>query len=451
MRIMITGASGLVGTALGKALVLAGHEIVAVSRSPDNAKLACPFPARHISWNEVETGSFPEIDGVVNLAGETVASWPWNAAKKAAILGSRIDAIKALHAGFTRKGAWPQVWVNASAIGFYGDRDDEDLDETSNRGTGFLADVCQAWEGALSSVPPTVRVVRLRLGVVLARHGGALDAMMPAFRMGIGGVLGSGQQWMSWIHIDDVVGLFMAALSQDAWRGVVNGVAPHAVRNRDFTKMLGKVVRRPTFCAVPGFLLKFLGEFSSLFLGSAKVLPRAAIQWGYKFRYTDCREALSQILDFQARWGVYEFYREQWVPRNKAELWPFFCDVYNLERLTPEILNFKVLGMSTPEVGEGTFIDYKLLIRGVPARWRTKILDWQPGEKFVDTQLKGPYALWHHTHEFQEMGGGTLMTDRVLYKLPLWPFSDVMLPLIRADIKKIFAYRRTVVAKLFTI
>lgn len=448
MRILLTGGTGLIGSKLGQLLASEGHRVVVLSRNPAQAGRRCAFPAEHYSWDALGHIAASKIDAVVHLAGESVFSGLWTASRKQKILSSRVESTKQLIQSFQKANQWPDVWINGSAIGYYGDAGDQVLDEGSSLGKGFLADVCHAWENTLSEVPSRTRVVRLRTGLVLSTQGGALRTMLPGFRLGLAGILGSGKQWMSWIHIEDLRHMILWCLSGSI-AGAVNGVAPHPVTNYEFTKTLGRILQRPTVLAVPALAIKGLGEMSSLFLESQRVEPKAAMTHGFIFKYQRLSEALGQLLDFQSRRGVHEFLQEQWIPQKIEDVFPYFCDEKNLEAMTPGILEFKVLGKSTPQIQEGTLIDYKLKIRGVPARWRTKILEWQPGERFVDTQLRGPYKLWHHTHEFVPMGDGVLMRDRVLYKMPLWPLGESALPIVQGDIETIFSHRRAVVARTF--
>jgi uncharacterized protein len=449
VNILLTGATGLVGRSLGVELVAAGHRVFVISRRPEVAVCECPFPASHFAWDQVSKVVMLAPDVVIHLAGEPVAGGLWTKSRRQGILDSRVESTKKLVQAFQKVGKWPKVWINASAIGFYGERGDEWLGEDARSGSGFLADVCRQWEGALSDIPAECRTVRLRTGVVLAHRGGALDAMMPVFRLGLGGPLGSGKQWMSWIHERDLRRLILFCIENQSLSGAVNAVSPAPVSNLEFTKALNKRLRRRGFLPVPAILLKCLGGVSSMFLDSQRVSSKRAEAAGFHFEFRQLDHALKDVLDFQMRPGVFEIFQAQWVPKPIDEMFQFFCNENNLETLTPEMLNFKVIGKNTDQIKEGTLIDYRLKIRGVPARWRTKITMWQPGVKFVDIQIKGPYTLWHHTHEFTSLGEGTLMTDRVLYKPPFWPGSFFVMPMLRADVRAIFAFRRKAIIKLF--
>jgi uncharacterized protein (TIGR01777 family) len=440
----------MIGSATCKKLVDVGHEIVVVSRNSKKSKLMCPFPAEHISWVQLAEINSKKIDTVIHLAGESVASGVWTKKVRERIASSRVETAKALKKMFLDAGYWPKLWINASAIGLYSDdHSGVVLTEESASGAGFLASVVKQWEASISDLPESIRIVKLRLGIVLSARSGALASMLPVFRGGLGGRLGSGKQLMSWIHIDDVVDMIEFAVRSTEVKGAYNAVAPNPVTNSEFTNELGAVLGRPTFAVVPKFVLELLGEASRLLLGSQNVSSAKIQAHGFRFSFPDLSSALKNLLDFHSRWGVHEVFCEQWIPQKVDEVFPFFCDEKNLERLTPEILNFHVIGKSTEVIEEGTLIDYRLKIRGVPAKWRTKILDWVPNEKFVDTQLKGPYALWHHTHEFRPLGGGTLLTDRVLFKIPVWPLSNAAFPLIKSDVETIFKFRQAKIFELF--
>lgn len=252
---------------------------------------------------------------------------------------------------------------------------------------------------------------------------------------------------MSWIHLDDVVGLFLFALEQEGVCGVWNATAPAPVTNSEFSRILGSVLGRPVLFPVPEWGLRLaVGEMARVVLASQRVLPRAAEAAGYRFSYPELPGALTNLCESSER--ILE--REQWVPRTPDEVFPFFGDAHNLEELTPGFLRFRIEKVSTPEVGAGTLIDYRLRLHGVPVRWRTLIESWQPQESFVDTQIRGPYRLWHHTHEFEPWQGGTILRDRVRYQLPLGALGDLAAGwLVERDVATIFDYRREQIARRF--
>jgi uncharacterized protein (TIGR01777 family) len=238
-------------------------------------------------------------DAVVHLAGEGVADHLWTPARKQAIRDSRVGGTRALVRAIATvpSEARPRALISASAIGYYGDRGDEQLDEQSQSGNDFLAEVCTAWEQeAFAAEKLGVRTVVVRLGVVLGKEGGALQKMLLPFRLGLGGRLGSGRQWMSWIHLDDLVSLFVSVIGDGNATGAINGVAPTPVTNAVFTAALGKVLYRPVILSVPAFALRLtLGEMSAILLASQRALPRAAERLGFTFRYPYIRSALAAL------------------------------------------------------------------------------------------------------------------------------------------------------------
>ena len=296
MKILISGSHGLVGTALIKALQPDGHDIYRLVRhypdSPDQIEWS---PERY----SIALSLIEGFDAVVHLAGESIAEGRWTDEKKRKIRESRTKGTKLLADALGNLTARPRVMLSASAIGYYGDRDDEVLTEASAPGNDFLSEVCVEWENATSHAKAMgVRVVNTRFGIILDKEGGALKKMLPPFRMGIGGRIGSGKQWMSWIALDDVVGALKFALTNESLAGPVNFVAPNPVRNADFTKALGHALSRPTFLPIPAFGVRFaFGEMAdALLLSSQRVEPKVLNEAEYQFQYPSLKLALSQLL-----------------------------------------------------------------------------------------------------------------------------------------------------------
>jgi uncharacterized protein (TIGR01777 family) len=287
MRVLVTGGTGLVGRPACDALRTAGHAVTVVSRDPGRV------PARAVGWDGLGA-AMPETDAIVNLAGDPIAGGRWTAARKAVIRRSRVEGTRALVQAMASSEPRPKVLVSASAVGYYGPHGDEPLDETAPPGHDFLARVCVEWEGeARRAEDLGVRVVLLRIGIVLAPDGGALGAMLLPFRAGLGGPLGSGKQWMSWVHRDDVVGLIRDALTNEGYAGAVNATSPNPVTNKDFTRTLARLVRRPAILPVPGFGLHLLlGEMAAMLLSGQRALPAAAQRLGYAWRQPELAAAL---------------------------------------------------------------------------------------------------------------------------------------------------------------
>jgi len=292
MRALVTGATGFIGRRLLREL----DRPVVLSRRPEEARKVLGAAEVH-KWNP-EQGppgeeAFGGVEAIFHLAGDSVASGRWTAAKKARIRGSRIVGTANLIEGLRPLRQRPRVLVSASAVGYYGTRRDEVLEETARPGKDFLAEVCAAWEEAAGRARELgVRVVTARTGVVLGAGGGALARMLLPFKLGLGGRLGDGRHWMPWVHLDDVAGLLLHA-AQSGIDGPMNVVAPEPVTNREFTQTLARVLRRPAIFPVPRLALTLLfGELSTLLLASQRVVPRVAERTGYHFHYTSLEEAL---------------------------------------------------------------------------------------------------------------------------------------------------------------
>jgi uncharacterized protein (TIGR01777 family) len=290
MTVAITGASGLIGQALTHLLRSGGHRVVPMHRKP--ADDGFQWDPSGDAW---DPGPLEEVDAVVHLAGESLFGLRWTEEKKERILSSRKDGTRVLCQALAGLRGKPKVLVSASAVGFYGDRDSALITEESAPGKGFLARVCRAWEDATAPARRAgIRVVNLRTGVVLSPAGGALGTMLLPFKVGVGGRLGSGRQYVSWIDLDDETGLIYHALRERSVKGAVNATAPHPVQNSTFTTVLGRVLNRPTLIPVPSLAVKGLfGEMgTALLLQGARVVPRKAEATGFEFRYPSLEESL---------------------------------------------------------------------------------------------------------------------------------------------------------------
>ncbi len=298
MRIVLTGGTGLIGAHLVRSLGSQGHELTLLTRDPARA----PSGVQAVAWQPLEgpppAAALSGVDAVVHLAGEPIAAGRWTAARRERIEASRWTGSANLVRGLAAAEPRPRVLLAGSAVGYYGDRGDESLAEAAAPGAGFLAAVAERWERESAAAEKLgVRVVYLRTGVVLAREGGALPRMAAPFRAGAGGRLGNGRQWMPWVHIDDVVGLIELALSDASLRGPLNLVAPGAATNAELTRALGRALRRPAFMIVPALALKLMfGGMGETLLASQRVIPAAAGQAGYRFRYPSLDEALADLL-----------------------------------------------------------------------------------------------------------------------------------------------------------
>jgi uncharacterized protein (TIGR01777 family) len=303
VKVLVTGASGLIGSALCDALFARGDDVVGLSRDPGRARAANPRVTWH-SWEPTlerpDPAAFEGVDGVVNLVGEGVDQ-RWTDEAKQKIIESRrqgthnlVQAIEALEE--TKR---PKVLVSQSAIGYYGDRGEEELDEDSGPGTGFVSEVPQAWEQAAHELDgPNLRVVVVRTGLVLTTKGGLLKEMLTPFKLGVGGPLAGGKQYFSWIHLEDEIGILLWALDNEQVTGTVNATAPDPVTNKEFSKALGRAVKRPAVMPVPGFVLdlKFGGEFGHVLRGGQRVMPKRTQELGYGFKHPQLDAALADLL-----------------------------------------------------------------------------------------------------------------------------------------------------------
>jgi len=453
MKVLLTGATGFVGTRVIKALHKRGHTSVVLTQDSRRAAVRLPHSTQIYSWDPKKR-IFPEkalrdVQAVIHLAGENIADGRWTTSKKDRIRDSRIEPTRILVEALERSRVRPEVLVSASAIGIYGDRGDEILKENSEKGTGFLAEVCHHWEHEVSKACDLgVRSVMLRIGVVLGHGGGAIKKMLPPFRMALGGNLGNGRQWMSWIHVDDLADMFVHAIENRDLEGPINAVSPHPVTNGIFTATLAKVLNRPVFLPVPGLALKLLlGEMSQILLHSQCVSSNKICKAGFEFRYPDLKQALSEIVGHTR----HEFEMEQWLPQPPEKTFAFFKQCENLRLLTPDFVQLKTVEPSTEIVREGTTIDYRMSLHGFPFSWQSQVTDWQPNQKFTDIQTKGPYSFWSHTHEFEEKEGGTLVKDHVVYEVPMGVPGELLVhDFVRKDLEEIFSFRREKMKELLT-
>lgn len=298
MRVLISGGTGFIGTHLVKYLVHAEHEVTVICRDPSQALQGLPKGCAPVAWEQVTPEFVHSVEAIINLAGESVATHRWSNDRKNKILSSRVDTTRRLVECVNQR---PEnsnltIFISASAVGFYGNRGDEVLSSDATLGTGFLAQVCEAWE-AEAKKARGVRTVIPRIGMVLGADGGALRKMLPIFKLGLGGELGSGLQWMSWIHIEDLVRLFDFFLSEERAQGVFNAVAPFPVTNKEFTKDLASTLAASILFRTPAVMLKLaFGEMASLFLDSQRAVPKKTLGLGFQFRFPTLLKALDAIL-----------------------------------------------------------------------------------------------------------------------------------------------------------
>jgi uncharacterized protein (TIGR01777 family) len=299
VKVFVTGASGLIGRSLCPVLVARGHEVTVLTRSPARARARLPGPVELVEGDPAVAGAWQDAlaraDACVNLAGEALDAGRWNEERKRTFQASRVSSTRNV-AEVLRAGG-PGVLVSASAIGLYGDRGDETLDEGAGPGRDFLAGLCVAWEEAAAPAAARARVVLLRTGLTLARDGGALPRMARPFRFFVGGPLGDGRFWQSWVHLVDVVGLALLALEDARAVGPLHAVSPEPVRNRDLARALGRALSRPSLVPAPRFAVRLaVGELADVVFSSQRVVPAKALALGYSFRFPSLDGALRDLL-----------------------------------------------------------------------------------------------------------------------------------------------------------
>lgn len=472
-RVLVTGATGFVGRSLCLRLAREGWQVLVWARSPARARAQLGAEVEVVPQVDGDVdlrAALARVDAVVNLAGENVFGGRWTDTRKRLLVDSRIGLTRRLVRAMGECGRTPGTLVSASAIGFYGERGDEVLTEDSAAGEGFLAELCRGWEvagreaGALGA-----RVVHLRLGLVLGAEGGAMARMLPPFRLGAGGRLGSGRQWMSWIQLDDLLSMFTAALGDERWTGALNAVAPEPVTNADFTRALGRALGRPTVLPAPAAALRLaLGEAAEVLLASQRVLPRRALELGFRFACGDVRSALAAELDPPAGLSIgpardvpssdylgsrpptHLLESETWIDAPLVQVFAFFSRAENLGAMTPPSMAFEIRTPLPIDMRAGAEIDYRIRLGPLPLAWRSRIEAWTPGRRFVDVQLSGPYASWYHEHRFEAVDGRTRMTDRVWYAAPLGPLGRAAQGLaVAPQLRAIFAFRAKAIARRF--
>lgn len=447
--VAVTGAAGFVGRKVVEALRTQGARVIALGRRADLG-FGEGVEARAFDPNGAPNPeAFAGVDAVVHLAGESVAG-RWTPERKRAIEASRVQGTRTLVESLRALERRPSVLVSASAVGYYGDRADQPLTESSAPGSDFLSRVCIGWEDAARQCESLgIRTVCLRTGIVLGA-GGALSQMQPPFKLGVGGPLGSGRQFVPWIHLDDLAALYCFVVENPQLRGPVNGVAPDYATNARFAQALGAALRRPALVPAPAIALgAILGEFASSLLASQLVIPAAALDAGFRWQHPSLEEALVAILRPSARPPfVHTFTAVQFVPRPLPEVFDFFSDPRNLAAITPPSLAFAI--RSAPQRSQrGALVAYDLRLHGLPIHWKTLIAEFEPMRRFVDVQLRGPYLLWRHLHEFRPIDGGVEVADQVDYLLPWQPLSRIAVPLAAREIREIFRFRREALAARF--
>ena len=477
MRVLITGATGFIGRALVPILRREGHQLIALVRSVERARslLGAEVEVVPLSagTNALRAG-LERSDAVVNLAGEAIMGGRWTEARRQLLVESRLHLTKQLVSAIAEARPRPRTLISGSAVGYYGDRGSEVLRESSPHGSDFLARLCVEWEAAARSAEDSgLRVVTLRTGVVLGRDGGVLAQMLPPFRLGVGGPVGSGRQYMPWIHLDDLVRIIATALKDDRYAGPVNGAAPEQATSREFARALGRALHRPAVLPVPALALKVIfGEASSVLLGSQRIEPRRLRELGFTYSFPLLDHALADIVHtgdveinpvrssaelhepveddyLRKRRPTHELRTRTVLDTPLEEAFAFFSQTDNLGLITPAAMRFEIQG-GAAAITNGATIDYRLRVGPMPIRWRTRIAKWEPPHCFIDLQELGPYRCWWHKHTFSAQGSRTVMEDHVYYAPPFGALGRLANRwFIVPKLRQIFGYRRDVIRLRF--
>ena len=449
MRILISGGTGLVGRELGKVLAAKNHDVLILTRNPQKARIQCPFPHTALSWRELEDHpGLADLDHIINLAGTNLTEKRWNRDFKNKIHRSRVETTKKLVTFADSHCPVLKSFISTSAIGIYGHTKGDPVTEAHPRGHSFLARVCEDWESAAKNLQ-TGRIVIFRVGVVFSEKGGALKKIVPPIQAGLGGPVSGGQQFMSWIDIEDLINMYVFAL-ENPITGTFNAVTPNPVSNRDLTQIIGGHLGKKTFLKVPYFPLRILvGEMARYLVESQKVSVQKIQKKGFGFGYPRVEDSIKKRVAKLKRMQRRLIF-EQWIPKTKGEVFSFFSEAGNLEKITPKNFHFRILSISTETMEKGTRLDYKIKVNGISLNWQTLITDWDPPKAFSDNQERGPFRKWNHLHSFENLAGGTLMTDRVDLELPLGVLGYALAGWkVLRDVKKVFDYRREIIDKMF--
>jgi len=456
MKIFLSGATGFVGRHLILRLLRDGHEITAWVRNPSKASLSLGGEvsiAGGADSYELPPDALDGFDAVINLAGEPIAGGRWTKKRKLSILKSRVETTKALVNGIKSTPKAPHIFISASAIGYYGSTVENDVtNEHGSNGNGFLPQICAAWEAPLSEVPESTRVVTTRIGLVLGLQEGLLGKLTPVFDAGVGGVMGSGRQMMSWIHITDLVEIIATALTNKNFEGPINCVAPNAVSHEVFCKTLAKVLNRPCLFGVPSIALQMaLGESSQLILDGAHITSEKLPTLSFQFEYENLHNALTDIFGkkkpiiiekrTKGSLGSYRLACATIVNHDFHHVRPFFFTPKSLAVLSPPGSGLELLYGYEEKMRQGTEMAFKIKMGPIPQTWVANIEENNP-EYFIDTQVKGPMRYWHHKHSFTALESGTELRDEVNFSMPLGFLGKIALELFAKNmLQRLFVYR----------
>ena len=427
---------------------------MAFTRDPARAHVAPGVETAKldVSDSSPDARALEQLDAIVHLAGETVAG-RWSQEKKRRIYDSRVNGTRNLVAALAALEKRPPVFICASAIGYYGDRGNEVLDDASPPGRGFLADVCARWEHeAQAAAKLGIRVVSVRIATVFGAGGGALAELIPICNAGAGGPLGSGRQWMPWIHVDDLAALFCFAIDRNDMSGAIVGASPDYATNARIMAAVCHALRRPALLPAPAFALKaVLGEFAGTLLAGQLVLPQRAAAAGFRWRHTQLEEALIDIVApaSKRRPALRRLSGEMSLASSPDKVIAFFSDASSLEKVSPPAMRVRLTPRSARSLSRGAVVEYILQSGILRLRCQALIAEWRNGADFTDVQVRGPFLWWRHVHEFEVKGDLVVVRDRLEYLLPFQPLGNIALSKVQRDIENAFAFRRRAIEEIF--
>ena len=478
MNILIVGATGFIGKALVSFLKGRGHVLTALVRDVNKAAEQLGTDVKLISFGSNDRElitEFEDSEVILNLTGRPLAPSRWTKAKKKDFFDSRVGVTKRIVSIMRECKNPPSVLVSASAVGYYGNRFDEEITESSKKGEGFLSDLCDLWEKtAFEAEDFDTRVCALRIGVVLGREGGFLKQLSLPFEMGIGSYIGSGNQWVSWIHYLDLLRIIDLSINDESISGPINCTSPRPVTSKKFAKSLAFILGAKILIGLPRLCLKLVfGEGEKVLTSSQKAYPTLLQEKEFQFDHGDlvcalkeeCSPKTVNITSVNNREkypddsaeNVPELSRAQYKIETSVKLevgseqaFDFFSSPLNLGLATPDWMDFHITE-SPSDMNKGSEFEYKINLGPFPIKWRTEIIEWAPDDLFVDYQKKGPYSLWWHQHRIITEGvSACRMEDKVFYRVPGWILGRIAHKyIIKGILVRIFAYRRKVIQMRF--
>lgn len=452
MNILITGASGFLGKKLTFELLKKGHKLTLVSRT--QKRFTCPhtFLQWDISKKPLPFKCLKEIDAIIHLAGEPIAEKKWLKDQKQKIYNSRVQGTKNLVQSIQSHPNNVRIFISASAIGIYGNHGEREITEASSFGNDFLSKVCQSWEAASQSLieNKNIRLCYARFGLILDRDGGILKKLQPIYRCRLASPLSTGQQWMSWIHSKDAVGMLIYALENKSVKGAFNATAPMPITNKSFTLLLSKAMQaRPLHkLHAPRFILRAsLGEITQMILCSQQVLPEKMFNWGYSFKFKELKQALNDI--FRTLPQFHFLRSQQWFSASAEQVFDYLTEFSCAKELIFPKANIHFIKTSTPKPTLNSLIEYQLKTKGFSKQINYRISRWNPPNEFTN-QVDSRSIHLLHNHKLQKLGSGTLVTDSIYYKPQSRVINQLFVnPLLANHSQKALDYRYEKLENIF--